>query len=390
MREDRYMNPNATESNRVRRSFWRSFFLVLGAFLLGGLVLPNLRITWREPDSMAQSAVGLGVAPGQPQQALSEAESYARAAQTAGPAVVNIDMRRRVRVAPGFFDEDWMMGPRFREAASEGSGVIINKNGDILTNEHVVGAAGEANKKILVTLQDGRKFDGVVIGSDHATDVALVHIQGENLPVAKLGTVRGLIPGQMAVAIGNPFGLRFTVTHGVISALDRPVPVEDRVYERLIQTDCAINPGNSGGALVNLKGEVIGINTVVLSSAQGIGFAIPIDTALRVAEELKRYGRVKRPWFGVIVITNTTRLAEYYGLPNAAGVVVARLYRGGPGESAGVQPGDILTKINGQPVRTEEEFKTIEKKLRIGQKVDVELLRGSQKGTGRITVGEAP
>lgn len=384
------MKDETSYANHVRRSRIRGVLLLIGAFVLGGLVLPNLHITWREPDSQAQTGAVLGVAPAAPQQGLSEVESYARAAQIAGPAVVNIDMRRRVRVAPDFFEDDWMAGPRFREAASEGSGVIINASGDILTNEHVVGAVNETNRKIQVTLMDGRKFDGTVIGSDHATDVALVHIAGSNLKPAKIGTVRGLVPGQMAVAIGNPYGFRFTVTHGVVSALDRPVPVEDRVYERLIQTDCAINPGNSGGALVNLQGQVIGINTVVLSSAQGIGFAIPIDTALRVAEELKRYGRVKRPWLGLAVMTNSTPIAQRFGLPNAAGVVVARIYQRSPGQEAGIQPGDVITKIDGQPVRTEEDYRTIEKKLRIGQKLEMELLRGDQKGTGRITVGEAP
>jgi serine protease Do len=194
----------------------------------------------------------------------------------------------------------------------------------------------------------------------------------------------------MAVAIGNPYGLRFTVTHGVISALDRPVPVEDRVYERLIQTDCAINPGNSGGALINMQGEVIGINTVVLSSAQGIGFAIPIDTALRVAEELKRFGRVKRPWLGLAVVTNTTPLAESYGLPNVAGVVVARLYRNGPGAAAQMQEGDVITKINGTPVKSDEEYNKVEKSLKIGQRIRFEVVRGDQRGSGEITVGEAP
>src|SRR5262249_54035578 len=161
---------------------------------------------------------------------------------------------------------------------------IVNSSGDILTNEHVVGAVGEAGKSIVVRLKDGRKFDGVVVGSDHTTDVALVHIEGTNLPVAKMGTSRGLVPGQMVVAIGNPYSLMFTVTHGVVSATDRPYKNErdGRIYDKLIQTDCAINPGNSGGALVNLRGEVIGINSMIYPDGQGIGFAIPIDTALQV------------------------------------------------------------------------------------------------------------
>src|SRR5262249_15131929 len=219
----------------------------------------------------------------------------------------------------------------------------------------------------------GRTFPGTVIGADHVTDVALVHIEAPNLPVAKMGTVKGLVPGQMAVAIGNPLGFRFTVTHGVVSALGRPIndDQEGRVYENLIQTDCPINPGNSGGALVNMQGQVIGINTIVASRAQGIGFAIPIDTALTVADELKRYGRVKRPWLGMVAVTNTRNLAAYYDLPDAAGVVVARLYRGGAAASGGLRTGDILTKLNGQAITTAEEFKAAEKKLKIGDTVPV-------------------
>lgn len=373
-----------------RRPWLRPLILCLSAFVLGGMILPNLRVSWKVPESAADPVVGLGVSPGQPQP-LSDAEAYAHAAQIASKVVVNIDTQQRVN--PTIMDDDWFsMGPQVR--TSEGSGVIINKNGDILTNEHVVGPANAAGTKIQVTLNDGtgRKFPGTIIGADHTTDVALVHIDAPNLPVARIGTVQGLIPGQMAVAIGNPLGFRFTVTHGVVSALGRPINdgQEGRVYENLIQTDCAINPGNSGGALVNLQGQVIGINTIVASRAQGIGFAIPIDTALRVADELKRFGRVKRPWLGLLVVTNTAQFASYYDLPNIAGVVVARISRGGPSGSAGIQRADIITSINDQPVRSEEDFKAVEKKLKIGQKVTVTIRRGDESGKGVITVGEAP
>ena len=248
--------------------------------------------------------------------------------------------------------------------------------------------------KIAITLNDGtgRKLAGTIIGADHTSDVALVHVDAPNLPAAHLGSSQGLIPGQMAVAIGNPLGFRFTVTHGVVSALGRPIndEQEGRVYENLIQTDCAINPGNSGGALVNLQGQVIGINTIVASRANGIGFAIPIDTALRVADELKKYGKVKRPWLGLVVVTNTSQFATYYDLPNVAGVVVARIARGGPGDGAGLQRGDVITRINDEAVKSEEDLKAIEKKLRIGQSAAITLRRGDQAGKGTITVGDAP
>jgi S1-C subfamily serine protease len=364
---------------------------VLVAFVMGGIILPytHIRINFGLPSSEAEGGP-LGVTPGTPVK-LGEEEHYARAAQIASQSVVNIDMRRRVRVPTSIFDEDWI-SPHYQWAGSEGSGVIIDKSGDILTNEHVVGAVNENNRAITVTLMDGRKFDGTVVGSDHTTDVALVHINGTNLPVAEMGTVRGLTPGQMTVAIGNPFGFRFTVTHGVVSALDRPVSVEEegRTYERLIQTDCAINPGNSGGALVNMTGQVIGINTVVLSGAQGIGFAIPIDTALAVAAELKKYGKVKRPWIGAVVVTNTPNIASYNNLPDVKGAIVSRIYSEGPAASAGLQPRDIITSIDGTPIHSAEDYKDAEKHLKIGQRVKIIVRREDETGTTTVTVGETP
>ena len=385
------MNTQPDEKVNPRRSRLGGVLLLVIVFVLGGLILPHLRLQWRDPGSGAQPNPDSGVTPGAAQP-LGPEEAYARAAQIAGPAIVNIDTLQRVRSSP--FEDLTTDGGGGQVQKSEGSGVIISAEGDILTNEHVVGAVNEPGKKIRITLNDGtgRTFPGTVLGADHTTDVALVHIDAPNLPVARMGTVKGLVPGQMAVAIGNPLGFRFTVTHGVVSALGRPIndEQEGRVYDNLIQTDCAINPGNSGGALVNLQGQVIGINTIVASRAQGIGFAIPIDTALAVAQELKRYGRIKRPWLGLVAVTNTHNLAVYYDLPDVAGVVVARLYRGGAAANAGLQRGDILTKMNGQAITNEEEFKAAEKKLKIGDTATVEVVRGDQRLPGSLIVGEAP
>ena len=384
------MNHPESEPDLPRRSSRRPLALVVVAFLLGGLILPNLQIRWHEPHSRAETGPRLGVVP-EAAAPLAESETYARAAQIAGPAIVKIDTQQNVPA--DIMNEGWMNGES-QVQKKEGSGIIINKSGDILTNEHVVGPVNEAGKQIVVTLNDGtgRKVPGTVIGADHQTDVALVHIDAPNLHAARIGTVKGLIPGQLAVAIGNPLGFQFTVTHGVISALGRPIAEarDGRVYENLIQTDCAINPGNSGGALVNIQGQVIGINTIVATNAQGIGFAIPIDTALRVAEELKRYGRVKRPWLGLLVMTNNSAFANYYNLPNIAGVVALKLSGNGPGAEAGIRVGDILTQIDGKPVHSEEEFKAIERKLTIGQKVALELMRGDKSGKATLTAGEAP
>ena len=368
----------------------RSILVTICAFILGGLVLPNIRISWREPASMAQGS-GLDVRVAPPQQGLAETEVYARAAQAAYKAVVNIDTTQRVRVPRDIMD-DWMMdGPRYSQSNTEGSGVIISKAGYVLTNEHVVGAVNEANRTITVTLTDGQKFKGTVVGADHTTDVALVKIDGANLPVAQLGTVKGLVPGQMCVAIGSPLNWKFTVTHGVISALGRPISTpDDRLYPDLIQHDAGINPGNSGGALVNAQGQVIGINTLVETRAQGIGFAIPIDTALRVADELKRYGRIKRPWLGAAVLQNTAGLAARYDLPNIAGVVVKGIYRSSPVQEAGVQIGDVITKINKAPVQTEDQYAVAEQHLHIGESTVLEVHRGDQFATVKVTVGEKP
>jgi serine protease Do len=356
---------------------------IVGAFVLGGLILPRIHVSWQWPESAAQTEKsGLHIRPAAIHP-LGADEFYSHAAQAAYKAVVNIDRTQRERVRT-FFDEDYI-----REVPSQGSGVIVSRDGYVLTNEHVVGGKNEG-ARITVSLPDGRRFSGVVIGADHQTDVALVKIEGDNLPVAQVGTSRGLIPGQMAVAIGSPLGLRFTVSHGVVSALGRPVTVGDRIYSDLIQHDALINPGNSGGALVNLQGEVIGINTLVAQEAQGIGFAIPIDTALRVADELKRFGKVKRPWLGLVVMSNSGYLVQSYGLPDARGAVIRRIYRDGPTASSGLEPGDIITRINGESIKGEDDFKRVESRLRIGQKIDIMVARGDGSAKGTLTVGEAP
>lgn len=383
---------SGSRSGHVRRTRLRGVVVAASAFVLGGIVLPNLHISWREPDSAAQATPGLNIRPAAPMK-LAETEIYARAARIASPAVVNIDATQQVRVASGpfMYDEGMMGEPRYRTSISQGSGVIVDSGGYILTNEHVVGGVNEAGKLISVTLLDGRKLDGVVVGADHATDVALVKVKGNDLPAATIGAVKSLVPGQMAVAIGNPYGLGFTVTHGVVSALGRPVPTSDgRLYEGLIQHDAGINPGNSGGALVNLEGQIIGINTIVLSKAEGIGFAIPIDTALRVADELKQFGKVKRPWLGVAVQTNNRLYVARYGVTDTAGAVVTNLFQDSPAANQGITAGDVIVGINNATIKSDEDFKRVESSLKIGQSVTVKLRRKNEAGTGKVTVGEAP
>ncbi len=367
--------------------------LVLGVIVVSVAVLLlsyNLRVTWAPNNGFAQSNAGLGVAPGPEPASLGPSEIYAKAAQSVYKAVVNVDLSQRVRVRSFFFEDEFFGGPRYREAQSHGSGVIITKDGYVLSNQHVVGDANQAANRITVSLTDGRRMPGAVVGADRTTDVALVKVDGKNLPTAPVGTVRGLVPGQMVVAIGNPLDLRFTVTNGVVSALNRPIAIEDRLYSDLIQHDALINPGNSGGPLVNMAGQVIGINTLIRPDAQGIGFAIPIDTALKVADELKRFGKVKRPWLGVIVTSNNRYFIERFGLPDVEGAVVRGVYRGGPVVDLGLEQGDVITRLAGKPVKNEDDFKTIERSLRIGDMVDLEWRNGERLLKGRIKVGEAP
>lgn len=366
----------------------RGGLLLTAVFVLGGFVLPNVRITWREPASYAQ-APPLNIHRSAMVRPLLPDELYARAAQAAYRAVVNIDTTARVRMAPSFFDFFGNGGPRFEQIRGVGSGLIITSDGYILTNEHVVGDTIQSGGKIVVSLTDGRKFSGHVVGADKTTDVALVKVNASNLPVAELGTSQGLEPGQMCVAIGNPFGLQFTVTQGVISALGRPVETSDgRLYSNLIQHDADINPGNSGGPLVNLRGQVIGINTLVRQNAEGIGFAIPIDRALQVAEELRRYGRIHWAWLGVEVISDSPDVAAQNDLPDVHGAVVSGIYQNSPASAAGLQVGDIITRVGSARVQSRADFMRAQQALRIGQTVTLVVRRGDRAGTVTIQAAD--
>jgi serine protease Do len=339
---------------------------LLAAFLLGGLVLPHVKV----------ECSGL---PG-------AEEPIARAAASVSAAVVNIDTVSRVTVGTGdpFFDQ--FFGRRTVQKTGEGSGFVIDGKGHILTNEHVVAGASE----ITVTMPSGRRLRGKVIGSDRFSDVALVRVEGKGLPVAPLGRSQGLRPGQWAIAIGNPYGFQQTVTAGVISNVARPVNTGDRSYERLIQTDAAINPGNSGGPLVDGRGQVIGVNTVILADAQGIGFAIPIEVALRVADELIRHGRVIRPWTGLSTQNITPEIANYLGMAQATGAIVDQVVRESPADRAGLRPGDILLQLNGKKIASGDAVKALLKTVKTGNRLPVTVLRGDHVLKGEIIVENAP
>jgi serine protease Do/serine protease DegQ len=302
------------------------------------------------------------------------------------PAVVNIATRGTIRERGAqnpllddpffrrFFDVPPDTGPRARPFQSAGSGVIFDAHaGYIVTNAHVVENANE----ITVTLQDGRDLKAEIIGSDTPSDVAVLKVKPDGLTQVPLGDSAKVEVGDFVVAIGNPFGLQHTVTSGIISGLSRS-GINPDGYEDFIQTDASINPGNSGGALVNLRGELIGINTAILSRSGGnigIGFAIPVNMARSVMDQLIHYGSVKRGQLGVSMYTVTPDIAHSLGLQNAIGALVSQVVEGSPADHAGVRTGDVITSVNGQPVKSNSELRNTIGLLRVGDKVDIGLLR---------------
>jgi S1-C subfamily serine protease len=270
----------------------------------------------------------------------------------------------------------------------QGSGVIIDSKGTIVTNHHVIDDAA----KVQVNLKDGRSFVGEVIGSDPATDVALVKVNAEDLPYATLGDSEAVKVGQFALAIGNALGLPGapTVSLGVISALGRPLPGTDFVIEGLIQTDAAINPGNSGGPLADLDGRVIGLNTAMIPFAQGVGFAIPSETIKRVIEQISKQGRVIRPWLGISGFDVNRSVARRYGLSVESGVLLAEVMRDGPSYRAGLREGDIVVGIRDAKVNDMKSLVTALSKFTIGEEVAIGFVRTGTTYETNLRLAESP
>ncbi|HYH03681.1 MAG TPA: trypsin-like peptidase domain-containing protein [Bacillota bacterium] len=309
------------------------------------------------------------------------------------PSVVYIDTVSVVATEPfipfgfqDFFPKEFFEQQK-QEQRGTGSGFIIKPNGYILTNEHVVRGA----QKLTVTLFGGKKFPGKVVGTDPETDLAVVKIDAKNLPSVEFGNSDQLEPGQWVVAIGNPYGFHDTVTAGIISALQRSLDNPDQ-RGNLIQTDAAINPGNSGGPLVDLSGRVIGINEAIIANAQGIGFAIPINTANKIAEQLIKNGKVQRkatPWLGVGLTEINKKIAEYYGLSNQEGAII-QVYPNSPAAKAGLHDGDIIKEINRKKIKKPDDIVNLIKNAKVGQSIEVLVFREGNLTVIKVKLEEKP
>jgi serine protease Do len=326
------------------------------------------------------------------------AAGFASVIQKDLPAVVNISTSRVVKTAAEgpfgdpmfrqFFGRGFQMPQKHKESAL-GSGVIVSPEGYILTNNHVVDGA----QQIIVTLSDKRDYQAKLIGADPKTDVALLKINASNLPVLAFADSKKVRVGDYALAIGNPFGIGQTVTLGIVSATGRGgLGIED--YEDFIQTDAAINPGNSGGALVNSDGDLIGINTAIISpnsgGNNGVGFAIPSNMARNVMEELAAHGKVTRGYMGVMLQPVTPAIAKAFGMKETAGALVAEVSPDSPASRAGLKNGDIITQVNETPVADNNQLKLLVGSLQPGTTADLKVFRNGSTVDTKITLAELP
>jgi serine protease Do len=378
----------------MRRFSFALLFLTAG--LIAGLVVSG-RV--RSEDSLTPPAQPRAEAPAAPQRPTltAAAPDFTRVAEIAVPAVANISSIQvvRQRTSPffsdpffqQFFGDDEMFGSRDRYASSLGSGVIVSPDGYVITNNHVLGE-GRIDK-VTVALADKREVNAKIVGVDTWTDLAVLKIDATGLPVLPWGDSSKLKVAEWVMAIGNPYQLSETVTLGIVSALGR-ANVGISQYEDFIQTDAAINPGNSGGALVNARGELVGINTAIFTQSggyQGIGFAVPSNLARRIVSDLMKYGQVRRGSIGFMEVAPlTTHIAEELGAPTTEGVVIMRMARGGAAYEAGIEPGDVILAVNGQKISDGSQLVKIIADAPIGTSVSVDVLRDGKRRTYKVSV----
>jgi len=377
------------------RKLWLVFAQTATVCLAVLFVVSTLR-----PDLLSWNPRGnvVTITESQPETAARRIASFSDAAKKAMPAVVNIFTTKDVKVPRHPFMDDpvfrYFFGDQFdaqtQKSTNLGSGVIVSVEGYILTNSHVVEAADD----IEVALADGRRTQARVVGADPETDIAVLKIDLPKLPAITFGQSEQASVGDVVLAIGNPFGVGQTVTLGIVSALGRS-HLGINTFENFIQTDAAINPGNSGGALVDVSGNLIGINTAIYSrtpggASLGIGFAIPVSTARQVMEQIVRTGSVTRGWIGAGVQDMTKELAESFKLPQAGGALISEVLRGSPADKAGIKPGDILVAVNGEPVADSATMLSLIAALQPGQQAALKVVRNRVETEIKVVVGARP
>ena len=374
---------NNYSSTNKKMAIFVAIFFGVGTLILSGV--------YPVPDIRAASDPVIGVP-----------ESFSHLAEQVSPAVVNIRTEKTVKGGgqpfsrfnrPPFRKNDPFhdfFGKRFGnerhrkfKQRSVGSGFVIGQDGYIVTNNHVI----ENADKIKVKLKNGKEFDAELVGRDPNTDIALIRVKPVNgLPVVGLGNSDALKVGQWVVAIGNPFGLEHTITAGIVSAKGRAIG--SGPYDDYIQTDASINPGNSGGPLINMKGEVVGINTAIIASGQGIGFAIPINLAKGIIDQLKESGEVTRGWLGVGIQDLNDELAAYYGVEGVKGVLVSEVFQGDPAEKAGIRAKDIILKVNDNKVNTSRALSRMVANIKVGDEITIKVLRSGKEKTFNVIISK--
>jgi len=372
------------------KRFWLLFSQSVTVLLAAYFVVATLKPAWLSRPGLQTSTVAVMEAPTSGSTALPSG-SFRLAAKKASSAVVSINTSKNAR--PGVHSNDPWFKFFFGEQQNEpqvglGSGVIVSADGYVLTNNHVVESADE----IEIILNDSRRARAKVIGTDPESDLAVLKIDLDRLPVMVLGNANSLQVGDQVLAIGNPFGVGQTVTSGIVSALGRN-QLGINTFENFIQTDAAINPGNSGGALVDTNGNLLGINTAIYSrsgGSMGIGFAIPVSTAKMVLESIVRDGQVTRGWIGVEPNELTAELAQTFGVDAGPGIIITGVLQNGPAAKGGIRPGDVVTRVAGQEVRNVPELLTAVAALKPGLAATFDIQRAATKLSLQIAPGTRP
>ncbi len=371
----------------MKRRLPLAILILLIGFLLGGITYYFLGKTVTPSYTP--------IVPQTPRYIEETSRAFSDIVKAVSPVVANISSTRIIKRQPTPFDDffDFFYPfsdnrPRRWREQSLGSGVIVSRDGYIVTNNHVI----EQAEDIKVTLFDKRTFKARVVGADPKTDIAIIKIDAKDMPVVPFGDSDKLQVGEFVLAIGNPFGLNNTVTMGIISAVGR-ADVGVAEYEDFIQTDAAINPGNSGGPLVNIKGEIIGINTAIFSRTggyQGIGFAVPSNMVTRVMEQLIKEGKVVRGWLGVTIQDITPELSQKFGLDTLQGALVSEVAKGSPAHKAGISRGDIILEFDGKRIKDVASLRNIVSQTKIGSQVEIRLLRKGKEIVVKAVIVELP